>query len=281
MSSKIPSRIPPSSSSYPSIQAAIWPQGVKQTYVASLIQQFGGALSSANPSPSRSYAEVASVALAKGVLQSTATAGQISLAQLNSRIAFYFFHSRHQWIRDRCLRCGEKSHRAKICRNTRVCFNCGSLGHIFSRCSKSTPPSLHLVASISEPARFKKSSWAASTDSPSMTSSIAPSHSSLLHRIRLFDENSAKLAEEVHNSLLFRSEVEVPPFEILDGLRSVFPPSNMWKVHYLGLCLYQIQGPETWRREMAVIGSIVLKQRCFIVSSDLSCLYSQHKGFKL
>jgi hypothetical protein len=184
-------------------------------------------------------------------------------------------------MRDRCLRCGEKGYHAKFCRNVRICFNRGSLGHISSRCSKSTPPSLHPIAHIFEPARFKKFSWPASTDLPSMASSIAPTHSSLLHRIRLSDENSAKLAEEVHNNLLFRSEVEVPPSEILDGLRLVFPPSNMWKVYYLGSCHYQIQGPETRRREMAAIGSIVLKQCRFVVSSKLSCLYSQHKGFKL
>jgi hypothetical protein len=55
----------------------------------------------------------------------------------------------------------------------------------------------------------------------------------------------------------------------------------MWKVRYLGLCRFQIQGPEAWRREMAAIDSIVLKQRRFVIFSDLSCLYSQYKGVKL
>jgi hypothetical protein len=67
------------------------------------------------------------------------------------------------------------------------------------------------------------------------SASITHVQTSIFHRIRLSDENFAKLAEEV------------PPSEILDGLRSVFPPSNMWKVRYLGSCRYQVQGPEAWR----------------------------------
>lgn len=32
----------------------------------------------------------------------------------------------------RCFWCGEKGHRAVTCRDAKVCFRCGGLGHIFS-----------------------------------------------------------------------------------------------------------------------------------------------------
>jgi hypothetical protein len=44
-----------------------------------------------------------------------------------------------------------------------------------------------------------------------------------LNRIWLFDDNSVKLTDEVHHSLLLIAATEIAPSEILNGLHSAFP----------------------------------------------------------
>jgi hypothetical protein len=54
-----------------------------------------------------------------------------------------------------------------------------------------------------------------------------------LNQIWLSNENFAKLAVEVHHSLLLIAEIEIAPSEILNGLHFVFPSSTQWKVPLL------------------------------------------------
>jgi Zinc knuckle len=167
MSSKIPPRLPLTSSSHPSIKATIWPQGVKQAYATLLIQRFGGALSSAHPKLSRSYTEIASsVPLINSSvpLQLTATTGKISLAQLNVDGNLTFTNDDTNGCAIGVCTVARRAAMLKIVRNVWDCFTCGSLGHILSRCPKSkhttaAVSSLHPITPLSEPDPSKNSSW--------------------------------------------------------------------------------------------------------------------------
>jgi hypothetical protein len=105
----------------------------------------------------------------------------------------------------------------------------------------------------------------------------APSH---IHRVWLSDDSSAKLAEEVQQSLILIGDKDIVLSEVLDGLQTAFPSATLWVARYLGNCRYQVQGSEQWRRDMIQAGSIILRQHYFRVSTDLSCLYAPSNSVK-
>jgi Domain of unknown function (DUF4283)/Zinc knuckle len=280
MSSKNCARYPQSLISATSLTESIWPDNVKHAYASSLIHRFGLDSGSSTSGAPPSYAHVVASHLP---LQSSSTGDKITLQQINTRRASQFHSRRGQWLRDRCLRCGEKGHRAKVCRNARVCFVCGSLGHRSASCSKKRtqiPNSCPTLRST----MHKNISWQPpSTNSAQDRSQphIAPMISPLLHRICLFNADAVKFADEVKNNLILTADHKISPSELLDGLRSAFPSSNLWAIRYLGACKYQILGPDSWRRELLHLGFVVLRQHRFVVSSDLSCLYANSPPLKI
>jgi Zinc knuckle len=209
MSSKISPRIrlPALSDSlqFPSLTAAIWPESTKIAYASSLIRRFGHT----SRTPAASYAKVASLPPGhKALVQfnpTRDTSSQGILGRFNAQRENQFRFRRNDWVRNRYFRCGEKGHRAAGCRNARVCFVCGGIGHISSSCNRSSSSSASTTKSSSDPQCSTMAAFPL----------VAPSH---IHRVWLSDESSAKLAEEVQQSLILIGDKDIMLFEVLDGL---------------------------------------------------------------
>jgi hypothetical protein len=112
-----------------------------------------------------------------------------------------------------------------------VCFLCGALGHLSTSFSRQEPSisGRQLAPAPSSPALVR------ARQSPVMAmlppSSLATSQ---FHHIWLTDDNSAKLAAEVKQSLILIADKDIALFEVLDGLQIAFPSSNLWIARYLG-----------------------------------------------
>jgi hypothetical protein len=104
---------------------------------------------------------------------------------------------------------------------------------------------------------------------------------SQFHRIWLTDDNSAKLAAEVKQSLILIADKDIVLSEVLDGLQTAFPSPNLWIARYLDNRRYQVQGSASWRRDMVKVGSIMLRQHMFLVSTDLSGFYASNSSVKI
>lgn len=88
-------------------------------------------------------------------------------------------------MKNRCFLCGEKGHRAISCRNAKVFFQCGAIGHISSTCSTRKKPPLLPPLLISEGTL------------PSMAQPSPNAQSCSLHRITLDDPDSQEIAKEL------------------------------------------------------------------------------------
>lgn len=188
-------------------------------------------------------------------------------------------HVAHLKATGRCLRCGERGHWAKDCRNSRVCFICKGLGHFSKFCRRSTSiPS----SSTSPPSSSNAPQNLRSTTHPplhkphsphrSHSSSIVSSGSGILQgsqglqdsrvsvtnpmasaKVYRFHQNeiSDRLEKNLDKGIILLTPKPYKASELLAALKFGYPSNGFkWGVQALGDSRFLVDAPEIWRNTM-------------------------------